>query len=771
MVNKILMILFVILFLVVIFLFSPNAKMEIQLLSTTDIHCNIMDYDYYRDMPTEEFGLVRTAFLIQKAREQFKNTLLFDNGDLIQGNPMANYIAKVQKLPTGTVHPVCKILNALKYDAAGLGNHEFNYGLEYLERVLSGMKFPYVCGNVYHASKTEKNNDSKEKPTEFLKTYFQPYTILERNFVANSGKSYPIKIGVLSVLPPQIMVWDTANLTGKVAVQDIEEAAKKWVPEMKKNGADIIVILAHCGIGPDTTKENMVYELCSIPDVNAIFAGHTHNNPFPANQYISGANLSRGTIKHTPVALADAYGKHLAGIELQIERSPIGKWHVREGRSWLRPLTTKEEIVKEIEVKEKDAIVKKTIKEFKITANTQPVAELVNLIKSEHESTLQYIRQSVGTTEIPLHTYLAQVYDNPCIELINKSQKWYMEQKVKELKLEQYPILSATAPFKCGGDPKNYVDIPAGNLTIKDIASLYPYDNTLYAVILNGNEIREYLEMSAGQFNQIYLHENYVQLLLNNSYYSFNFDIIDGVTYKIDITKTSRYDSQGYASYYYYDSEETKKRSRIVDLRYNEKPITKEDKFILVTNNYRANGGGNFPGYLKDKIVFSSLEEVREIVVDYIKTQKIIAPHPDNNWCLLPWPAGVQVILNTSPNLEKYLDSFPNIKFYKNLETGFSQYIIAPEPIKVEKKVEVEIKAPESTKVEERVKIEEPTKVEKPVKIEEPTKAEESVKIEEPAKTEEPVKIEEPAKTEEPVKVGEPTKVEDTESIKESTKS
>jgi 2',3'-cyclic-nucleotide 2'-phosphodiesterase / 3'-nucleotidase len=220
---------------------SSNDVVKLRILETTDLHVNMVNYDYFKDAETQKFGLAKTATLIKQARTEVKNSMLFDNGDLIQGNPLGDYVAKINPLKDGDTHPVFKAMNLLTYDAANIGNHEFNYGLDFLEMSLKGAKFPYVNANVY---KDDKDND----PTND-QNYFTPYLILDKEVIDEAGKKHSIKVGVIGFVPPQIMQWDKKNLEGKVIAKDIVETAKKFIPEMKSKGADIIVAIPHSGVG------------------------------------------------------------------------------------------------------------------------------------------------------------------------------------------------------------------------------------------------------------------------------------------------------------------------------------------------------------------------------------------------------------------------------------------------------------------------------------------------------------------------------------------
>ena len=205
---------------------------KLRILETTDIHTNVMDYDYYKDAPTEKTAM-RTATLVEKARGEVTNSVLVDNGDL-QGSPMGDYTA-AKGIKHGEVHPVYKVMNQLDYDVGNIGNHEFNYGLDFLDTSIEGADFPYINANVYDL-KTGKNLFSVSD---------REYT-----FKDNKGNDQQVKIGYIGFVPPQIMVWDKKNLEGKVEAKDIKQTAEKFIPQMKAEGADIIVAIPHSAFQP-----------------------------------------------------------------------------------------------------------------------------------------------------------------------------------------------------------------------------------------------------------------------------------------------------------------------------------------------------------------------------------------------------------------------------------------------------------------------------------------------------------------------------------------
>ncbi|UED73305.1 bifunctional 2',3'-cyclic-nucleotide 2'-phosphodiesterase/3'-nucleotidase [Brevibacillus sp. DP1.3A] len=622
---------------------QTGSVLKLRLLETTDIHTNIVNYDYYQDKNTDEFGLAKTATLVKKAREEAKNSILIDNGDLLQGNPLGDYVAKIDPLKAGDTHPAYKAMNLMDYDVANIGNHEFNFGLEFLDTSLKGAKFPYINSNVYV--------DDKDKNPDNDKNMYTPYEILERTFKDENGKDVKLKVGVIGFVPPQIMQWDKANLEGKVIAKDIVETANKFVPEMKKKGADIIIAVPHSGIGPiegGPQLENASYQLSKVDGIDAILFGHSHSVfPGPGFDKIPGIDAEKGTINGKPAVMPGFWGNHLGVIDLTLKQEK-GKWKVAESATKVVPIYDK--------------------------ANKASLADadkaIVDAVKEDHDKTVEWVRSAVGKTSSPIFSYFALVQDDPSIQIVTNAQKWFVEKNVKGTEYEGIPVLSAGAPFKAGGrnGVSYYSNIPAGTIAIKNVSDLYIYPNTLKAVLVDGATVKEWLERSAGQFNQIDAKKTDEQPLINESFPTYNFDVIDGVTYQIDVTQPSKYAVDGKVA--------SKDANRIKNLSFNGKPVKPEDKFIVVTNNYRASGGGAFPGLDGKNIVIDSPDENRQIVIDYILNQKNIDPAADNNWSFAPVDAKLNVTFTSSPDAKPFAEKLSNIKFINVLESGFAKFSI-----------------------------------------------------------------------------------------------
>ncbi|HGM6755511.1 TPA: bifunctional 2',3'-cyclic-nucleotide 2'-phosphodiesterase/3'-nucleotidase [Serratia marcescens] len=597
---------------------AQAATVDLRVLETTDLHSNMMDFDYYKDTPTDKFGLVRTASLIQQARQQATNAVLVDNGDIIQGSPLGDYMA-AKGLKPGDVHPVYKAMNTLDYVVGNIGNHEFNYGLDYLKNAIAGAKFPYINANVIDA-KTQK-------------PLFTPYIIVDTPVKDRDGKAHTLRIGYIGFVPPQILVWDKANLQGKVTVDDITATAKRYVPEIRKQGADLVVAIPHSGLSSEPYKamaENSVYYLSQVPGIDAIMFGHAHA-VFPSKDFanIKGADIDKGLLNGVPAVMPGQWGDHLGVVDLQLNNDS-GSWKVTAAKAEARPIYDKEN--------------KKSL--------AAEDAALVKVLADDHKDTREFVSQPIGKSDGNMYSYLALVQDDPTVQIVNNAQKAYVEHYIQgDPDLADLPVLSAAAPFKVGGrknDPASFVEVEKGQLTFRNAADLYLYPNTLVVVKASGKEVKEWLECSAGQFNQIDVNSAKPQGLINwDGFRTYNFDVIDGVNYQIDVSQPARYDGECQLI--------NDKAERIKQLTFNGKPIDPNATFLVATNNYRAYGG-KFAGTGDKHIAFASPDENRSVLAAYIsaETQRRGAVHPqaDNNWRLATFSSQqpLDIRFETSPS-------------------------------------------------------------------------------------------------------------------------
>ncbi|ELC3207754.1 2',3'-cyclic-nucleotide 2'-phosphodiesterase [Vibrio parahaemolyticus] len=621
---------------------------KLRIIETTDIHTNVMDYDYYKDQPSQQIGLSRAATLVKQAKSEVENSVLVDNGDLIQGSPMGDYMA-AKGIQAGEVHPVYKAMNQLHYDVGNIGNHEFNYGLDFLQKTLAGANFPYINANVFDKKTGEH--------------YFQPYLIKTHSFKDTDGEVHQVKVGYIGFVPPQIMVWDKKNLEGNVVAKDIKETAEKLIPQMKKEGADIIVAIPHSGVSTDPYKlgaENSVYYLTQVKGIDAIAFGHSHA-VFPGKGFenLQGVDNNKGTINGVTAVMPGRWGSHVGVMDLVIEQKD-GQWQVVEGQSEARPIF--------------DKATKKSLAEAD--------QGIIKALEDDHKDTREFVNQPIGKANDVMYSFLALVQDDPTIQIVNLAQKDYVERFIQgDPDLADIPVLSAAAPFKVGGrkdDPNGFTEVESGQLTFRNAADLYLYPNTLVAMKVKGKEVHEWLECSAGQFKHIDVNTTQPQSLIDwDNFRTYNFDVIDGVEYQIDITQPPKYDAN--CKVINPDSQ------RIVNLTFNGKPVDPKQDFIIATNNYRAYSN-TFPGTGPNFIAFDSPDENRSVVAAYIsrvsEEKGEVTPSADNNWSFAPIKSDkkLDIRFETSPSekASKFIQDkgqYP-MKRVATDEVGFAIYQI-----------------------------------------------------------------------------------------------
>lgn len=619
---------------------GASVTVDLRLMSTTDVHTNVYGWDYYKNAASATVGLDKTATLVQTARAENGNNLLLDNGDLIQGTPLGTYMATKSDLETNDerIHPLIAAMNLMGYDAATFGNHEFNYGLDYLNRTINGSDkentgadFDYVNANIYNIDGTNK---------------YEPYKIINKEVKGSDGETHFIKVGLLGLVTPQIMEWDKANLDGKVKVEDISETAEKFVPLLKADGADIIIAMAHTGfdaLAVEAGAENDINQLSKVAGVDAITFSHTHKvfptngddstldasfkdpvTKAPYNNEVAKIDNVNGHINGVPAVQAGYGGGYLGLIDLKI---------VQQGDGW------------EVDKTNSKA---STVSIAGVAAD--PAIDAV--AAADHEATITYVNQPLGKTTASMNSYFALVQDDPTVQLVTYAQQQYVANLIHTdstlSAYKDYPILSVGAPFKAGRNgPDEYTEITipegetAGDLTIASASDLYLYDNTLKAIVVNGATVKEWIEMSAGVFNRIKPGISTPQSLLNSAFAVYNFDVIDGVQYTIDVTKNAKYKPDGTIN--------DASSSRVTSITYGGEPLDLDQQFVVVTNNYRASGGGNFPGVKDSLMIIDSQMENRQVLMDYISEAGTVDPTADNNWSIAPIKGNVNVTFASSP--------------------------------------------------------------------------------------------------------------------------
>jgi 2',3'-cyclic-nucleotide 2'-phosphodiesterase/3'-nucleotidase len=635
-------------------LYPEGTSVTVSLLETTDIHQNILSYNYYSLSADTSLGLERGASLIAAARAENPNNVLLDDGDNIQGTLLGDFQAQAQPIPCTQTLALHKVMNYLKYDGGGVGNHEFNYGLPFLSQITNtdfgvpGVSKGLNCGApAYPVVLSNVDGVASGKPI------FKPYALIDKTFTATKPDgttvAVPMKVGILGFVPPQIMQWDQKNLEGKVTVNGLVESAKKYIPDMRSQGANLIVALSHGGLdaSPYSPKmENGSYYLTNT-DIDALMVGHSHLI-FPKAQETGGpaidasftafkAALPSGTVDEVkgivngkPTVMGQSWGRRLGIIKLTMVFTG-GKWTVQNDR------TTVES------------------RGFKYKDGTNIVAAdaaIAPLIDTEHKATIAYASGSLGTsTEFPMNAYFSLVGDVSAIQIVNQAQQAYVKEKIAtDPALAAYkgiPVLSTSAPFKAGRNgPTDFTNVAAGAtptapvaLQVRNPGDLYTFsNNNLQAVKIKGKDIKAWLEIPAGQFAKIDPTLATEQDLVPSYSTVFNFDVFfadnNGLKYQIDVTKATG--------------------SRIVNLTYNGVAIDDNAGFIVATNDFRA-GGKLIPALDGSTIIIKSPDANQAVVADYIQKSAPRLTYATNGaarpWTFVKTTTAGTVFLRVAPGV------------------------------------------------------------------------------------------------------------------------
>lgn len=605
-----------------------SATVDLRIMETTDLHVHLHPYDYYADCPNPDLGLSRLAELIDLARQQVPNCLLFDNGDFLQGTPVGDYFAYDMGLKEGDLHPVMAAMNALRYDAITIGNHEFNYGIEFLNKALLRADCPVVSANILHEKAGNPLQD---------RHFVRPYSLLHRKVTDRSGKTHPICIGVIGVAPPQITIWERQMLNGRIQTRDMVEAVRAHVPEMRAAGADLVVLLAHSGIGPIRHTENMenaVIPLAGIDGVDLILSGHSHQVfPSPAFADIPGVDIERGTICGKPTVMSGFFGSHLGLIDLKLVRSG-GEWEILssdvETRS-LRDASSRFEMPKAARTR--------------APLNSPKVRKIV---ARAHEAVLESIRQPIGRSAAPINSFFVYLGQSAATALVAEAQRDFVAQRLAGTPLADLPLLSAVSPSKAGGlgGPRNFTSIEAGILTCRSLADLYVYPNRIAAVRLTGADLLMWMERAASAYHQIHpgLAEQY---LMDPAFPGYNFEMLYGLDYEIDLTAPARFT--------YLGEDLDPGHGRLRNVTWQGKALDLAAEFIVCTNSFRAHGAGGFQGTGPASVVFEDASVTREVLRAYVAEHDCLAVPAEAPFRLQP-VEGASVILRTGVAAHAHLD-------------------------------------------------------------------------------------------------------------------
>ncbi|MEU1161637.1 5'-nucleotidase C-terminal domain-containing protein [Streptomyces sp. NPDC005921] len=544
---------------------KPDCKprtWSFSILGTTDLHSHVFNWDYYTnaapvDSKGNTYGVARIATLVKKLRKEKgeDRVLLVDAGDIIQGTSLAAYYANVDPITKGVKHPMAIAMNEMRYDAAALGNHEFNYGVELLRTFEKQCHFPLLGANALDA--------------KTLKPAFPPYTV-KRIKVPGAPD---IKVGILGLTNPGIALWDKDNVSGKLVFPGLVEQAKKYVPRLRALGCDVVFLTDHSGLDGSTSwgdelpyvenASNLVAE--QVPGIDAILVGHTHVDV--PTYTVKNAETGEDVLLSEPYC----YGYRLSvfDFELELER---GCWKITSKTA--------------------------------TTLNSNTVAEderITQLLTADHDAVVKYVNTAIGTSTAAMSTAEACWKDVPAIDFIQQVQMDAVKAGLSAADAA-LPLISVAACFS------RTATIPAGDVTIRDVAGLYVYENTLYGKKLTGAQLKDYLEYAAKYYHQVPAGTavDTATLTNANSFWDYMYDMAAGVSYEIDIAA-----AEG---------------SRIKNLSYNGTAVADDQVFVVAVNNYRANGGSGYPHIAAAETAYSSTNQVRDLMIAYATAKGTIDP-------------------------------------------------------------------------------------------------------------------------------------------------
>jgi 2',3'-cyclic-nucleotide 2'-phosphodiesterase/3'-nucleotidase len=534
-------------------------------LGTTDLHGNVFNWDYFTDKEFDDkdhndVGLAKVSTLVNRVRAEKgrRNTLLIDAGDTIQGTQLSYYYAKVDPITAkgGPVHPMAQAMNAMGYDAAALGNHEFNYGIPVLRKFEEQCRFPLLGANALDA--------------KTLRPAFAPYSM--HRLRTPHGRD--VKVAVLGLTNPGIAIWDKANVQGKMTFPGLEEQAAKWVPKLRSMGADVVIVSAHSGSsGTSSYGDQLPYienaaalVAEQVPGIDAILVGHAHTE-IP-EYFVTNKKTGKQVVLSEPLK----WGQRLTLFDFELVWEK-GCWKVEKvGAKVLNSNTVEED------------------------------SKITKLLVDEHEKVVAYVNQVIGTNAAEMTSAEAPYKDVPIIDLINHIQADTVKQALAGTEHASLPVLSQAACFS------RSARIPAGQVTIRDVAGLYVFENTLEARLMTGAQMKAYLEFSANYFVQTAPDAavDPAKLTNANGTPDYNYDVVSGLSYEIDIAKPAG--------------------SRVTNVRFEGQPLADDAKFVFAVNNYRANGGGNFPHVAAAPVLWSNSEEIRNTMIAWVKAKGSIDP-------------------------------------------------------------------------------------------------------------------------------------------------
>ena len=617
---------------------QAGVTLDLRLMATSDLHAHVLSYDYAGNRPMFGQGLVQTASLIAAARAEQPDAVLLDNGDFFQGSALADMAARRRR---SRPHPVIAAFNALGYDAATLGNHEFNFGLPVLQKALAEAQFAVVSANVL----TKRGATPLED-----QTFVPPFALIDRWLADAIGTRHRIRLGVLGLTPPEIMHWDREHLEGKLDVRPMLESARVWVPHMRQAGADIVVCLAHTGIAIRAglpSSEGLATDIAAIAGIDAVIAGHSHL-VFPQH----GAHLdprvdpTQGLLCAKPTVQPGHSGSHLGVIDLKVRRGADGAWAV--GSATVRAISVSEEVAG-----------------LPAAVIRRHAAPLRQALGSDHSAALAWTRRPLGRVDLNMSTCFAQVADGGAMQLVAMSMLDHARRALAGTAAAGLPVVATATPYRAGGrgGVLNYTDIRRGELSVRHLFDLCPFPDTLMAVRITGAALIEQMERAAALFAQV-LPGRQDQPLIDPAFPGFAFATFHGIHYRIDPSAPARYDPRGTLI--------RPDARRISAAQVAGRAVRPEDQLVLVTNNYRAGGTLGIRPPAREDLLLDRRDLCTDVLRDFIQRRKRIdravcseicggGSGGCHSWALRALP-GSSVTYDTGATASNHLDEVAHLR-------------------------------------------------------------------------------------------------------------
>lgn len=439
-------------------------------------------------------------------------------------------------------------------------------------------------------------------------------------------------------------------MTGRMAARGILSAARRALPRLRRAGANVVIALSHSGLGGAATHEdaeNISCTLAGLDGIDAVIAGHTHQI-FPPSGDDPARSLAQPRVRQDkPMVMPGFYGSHLGVIDLTL--APDGQgWRVVGHEAALRPVARR----------------------LGPTGQVQPLTNpdpcLTAMAAHGTAAMRQQAAAPVGITKGPLHSYFTLIGPCPVQTLLADAQARNMRELLVGRSEAALPMLVAVAPFKAGGrgGPANYTDIPAGMLTERHVADLYIHPNSPVALRVTGRDLALWLERSVSIYHTIT--QGAVDAdLINADYPAYNFEMIHGLTYRIDLSRPPGFDFHGQRL--------PATRPRITDMRFAGETLRPEQAFLLVTNSYRASAGAGFPATDPLHVVMEESRPLRQILRDHIARQGVITPTRAPDWGFAPM-SGTTVTFDTGPNAAAHAGDMAGLEPVGLQPSGFLRF-------------------------------------------------------------------------------------------------